>query len=224
MYIYIYICTHTYTYICIYVYIFIHTHLCIYVYVHTFSGPHVRAKLKPYGWTTVEAWARVWGVCVRVCNTVLFVLILCSVSVRFEELEKKPTRVSCILQRSNAQMLVSRAVHQESSCPARAHRARASCLPDSTPYGHDGLAHSRSLSPPRGALCVLPKSVSLLVLTSSKFQRERSRYRRYASRLFRWWCARAAWRRTRSCGYPNAAWEPILRRCIHSPLVYTYFR
>jgi len=59
-------------------------------------------------------------------------------------------------------MLLSRAVHQESSCPAHAHRARASCLPDSNPYGRDGLAHSRSR-----ALCVLPKSVSvsLLLLT-----------------------------------------------------------
>jgi len=60
---------------------------------------------------------------------------------------------------------LSRAVHQESSCPAHAHRARASCLPDSNPYGRDGLAHSRSLSPPRGALCVSPKSMSLLLLT-----------------------------------------------------------
>jgi hypothetical protein len=64
------------------------------------------------------------------------------------------TRISCILQRSNAQMLLSRAVHQESSCPAHAHRARASCLPDSNPYGRDGLAHSRSLSTARRALRV----------------------------------------------------------------------
>jgi len=68
------------------------------------------------------------------------------------------TRISCILQRSNnAQMLLSRAVHQdsqESSCPAHAHRARASCLPGSNPYGRDGLAHSRSLSTARRALRV----------------------------------------------------------------------
>jgi len=64
------------------------------------------------------------------------------------------TRIFCILQRSNAQMLLSRAVHQESSCPAHAHRARASCLPDSNPYGRDGLAHSRSLSTARRALRV----------------------------------------------------------------------
>ena len=64
------------------------------------------------------------------------------------------TRISCILQRSNAQMLLSRAVHQEPSCPAHAHRARASCLPDSNPYGRDGLAHSRSLSTARLALRV----------------------------------------------------------------------
>jgi len=31
-------------------------------------------------------------------------------------------------------------------------RARASCLPDSNPYGRDGLAHSRSLSTARRAL------------------------------------------------------------------------
>jgi len=49
---------------------------------------------------------------------------------------------------------LSRAVHQESSCPAHAHRARASCLPDSNPYGRDGLAHSRSLSTARRALRV----------------------------------------------------------------------
>jgi hypothetical protein len=60
-------------------------------------------------------------------------------------------RVSCILQRSNAQMLLSRATQQQSSCPAHAHRARASCLPDSNPYGRDGLAHSRSLSTARRA-------------------------------------------------------------------------
>jgi len=53
---------------------------------------------------------------------------------------------------------------------SRQHRARASCLPDSNPYGHDGLAHSRSLSPPRGALVVLPKSVSLIWLTSFLFK------------------------------------------------------
>jgi len=47
-----------------------------------------------------------------------------------------------------------------------AHRTRASCLPDSNPYGRDGLAHSRSLSPPRGALVVLPEPMSLLSLTS----------------------------------------------------------
>ena len=64
------------------------------------------------------------------------------------------TRISCILQPSNAQMLLSRAVHQESSCPAHAHRARASCLPDSNPYGRDGLAHSRYLSTARRALRV----------------------------------------------------------------------
>ena len=44
-----------------------------------------------------------------------------------------------------AKILLSRAVHQESSCPAHAHRARASCLPDSNPYDRDGLAHSRVL-------------------------------------------------------------------------------
>jgi hypothetical protein len=60
-------------------------------------------------------------------------------------------RVSCILQRSNAQMLLSRATQQQSSCPAHAHRARASCLPDSAPYGRVGLAHSRSLSTARRA-------------------------------------------------------------------------
>ena len=49
---------------------------------------------------------------------------------------------------------LSRAVHQESSCPAHAHRARASCLPDSNPYGRDGLAHSRSPSTARRALRV----------------------------------------------------------------------
>ena len=59
-----------------------------------------------------------------------------------------------ILQRSNAQMHLSRAVHQESSCPAHANRARASCLPDSNPYGRDGVAHSRSLSTARRALRV----------------------------------------------------------------------
>jgi len=64
------------------------------------------------------------------------------------------TRISCILQRSNAQMLLSRAVNQESSCPAHAYRARASCLPDSNPYGRDGLAHSRSLPTARRALRV----------------------------------------------------------------------
>jgi len=47
-----------------------------------------------------------------------------------------------------------RAVHQESSCPAHAHRARASCLPDSNPYGRDGLAHRLSLSTARRALRV----------------------------------------------------------------------
>ena len=34
----------------------------------------------------------------------------------------------------------------------------SSCSTDYNPYGRDGLAHSRSLSSPRGALCVLPKS------------------------------------------------------------------
>jgi len=38
--------------------------------------------------------------------------------------------------------------------PAYAHRARASCLPDSNPYGRDGLAHSRSLPTARRALRV----------------------------------------------------------------------
>jgi len=61
------------------------------------------------------------------------------------------TRISCVLQRSNAQMLLSRAKHQQSSCPDHDSRARASCLPDSNPYGRDGLAHSRSLSTARHA-------------------------------------------------------------------------
>jgi len=52
------------------------------------------------------------------------------------------------------QMLLSRAVHQESSCPAHAHRDRASCLPDSTPYGRDDLARSRCFSTARRALRV----------------------------------------------------------------------
>jgi len=43
---------------------------------------------------------------------------------------------------------------RKSFCPAHAHRARASCLPDSNPYGHDGLAHSRALSTARRALRV----------------------------------------------------------------------
>ena len=67
------------------------------------------------------------------------------------------TRISCILQRSNAQMLLSRAVHQESSCPAHAHRAQASCLPDSNPYGRDGLAHSRSLHRAARFACCLSR-------------------------------------------------------------------
>ena len=55
---------------------------------------------------------------------------------------------------SFAPALLSCAVHQESSCPAHAHRAQASCIPDSNPYGRDGLAHSRSLSTARRALRV----------------------------------------------------------------------
>jgi len=47
--------------------------------------------------------------------------------------------------------LLSRAVRQQSSCPAHAQRARACRLPDSTPYGREGLAHSRSLSTARRA-------------------------------------------------------------------------
>jgi len=47
------------------------------------------------------------------------------------------------------------------------HRARASCLPDSIPYGHDGLARSRSLSTARRALR-LAEVGSLLELTVTK--------------------------------------------------------
>ena len=60
-------------------------------------------------------------------------------------------------------MLLSRAVHQVSSCPAHAHRARASCLPDSNPYGRDGLAHSRSLSTARRALRVAQVGVASFI-------------------------------------------------------------
>jgi len=85
------------------------------------------------------------------------------------------TRVSCILQRSNAQMLLSRAVHQESSCPAHAHRARASCLPDSTPYGRDGLAHSHSLSTARRALRVAEVGVASFI---NQFIHEKNKRKR----------------------------------------------
>ena len=49
---------------------------------------------------------------------------------------------------------VSYTLIKTTNCPAHAHRARASCLPDSNPYGRDGLAHSRSLSTARRALRV----------------------------------------------------------------------
>jgi len=54
-------------------------------------------------------------------------------------------------------------VHQESSCPGHAHRARESCSPDSNPYGPDGLAHSRSLSTARRALRVAQVGVASFI-------------------------------------------------------------
>ena len=42
-------------------------------------------------------------------------------------------------------------VAKNGPCPEHDSHARASCLPDSNPYGRDGLAHSRSLSTARHA-------------------------------------------------------------------------
>jgi len=57
----------------------------------------------------------------------------------------------------------SHAVHQQSSCSAHAHRARASCLHDSNPYGRDGLAHSRFLSTSRRARRVAEVGVASFI-------------------------------------------------------------
>jgi hypothetical protein len=55
-------------------------------------------------------------------------------------------RVSCVPQRSNAQMLLGHATRQESSCPAHAHRARASCLPPAHRTRCDALSGGRRLA------------------------------------------------------------------------------
>ena len=155
-----YIQVYTCRYISMRMHMHIYTYIYIYIYIQRLQARN-RGTPPRYG----------CPICIpmylRVC-VYIYLLQQQSVTVRACARDYKQSRWVWSRQTSKTtqkQMLLSRAVHQESSCPAHAHRARASCLPDSSPYGLT-VQHTVALSPPRGALCVLPKSVSLLLLTS----------------------------------------------------------
>jgi len=86
------------------------------------------------------------------------------------------------------------ALHQESSCPAHAHRARASCLPNSNPHGRDGLAHSRSLCTARRAL-----RVALVGVASFTIEKK---------------CPNTGVGRLRSNNRANGATDGLRKRCV----------
>jgi len=157
-----------------YVYIYIYVYTCIDTCIHTCI--YIRVRLCLSVCLSVYVYAHISlftpnPLC-QVFRTFCYVDDACEAVIRMVE---NPDKVightfnvgnpDNNISISNLAQVVN-SIYNHSSVDIEIGLIRASCLPDSAPYGRDGLAHSRSLSPPRGALCVLPKSVSLLVLTS----------------------------------------------------------